>query len=78
VMIRRSADRTVVGLSKPVPNLLNVQSVFRFESSLFTALDRPGLPLSEIALSQSPQFGVAQIKTISKEVWVHMGTAVQG
>lgn len=78
VMIRRSADRTVVGLSKPIPNLLNVQSVFRFESSLFTALDQPGLPLSEIAVSQSPQFGVAQIKTISKEVWVHMGTAVQG
>ncbi|KAF1967665.1 hypothetical protein BU23DRAFT_572980 [Bimuria novae-zelandiae CBS 107.79] len=67
VMIRRSADKTVVGLSKPVPNLLNIIGVFRFASSLFTVFDRPGFPLSEIAVSQSPQLGVAQIKTISKE-----------
>lgn len=78
VMIRRSADRTVVGLSKPAPNLLNIHGVFRFNGSLFTAFDRPGFPLSEIAVCQSPQLGVAQIKTISKEVWIPAGTPVQG
>ena len=76
VMIRRSADRTVVGLSKPVPNLLNIHDVFKFDSSLFTAFDRPGFPLSEIAVSRSPQLGVKQIKTISKEVWISVGAPI--
>ena len=68
VMIRRSSDKPVVGLDKPNPNLLNIVSVFRFRDSLFTVFDRPGLPLSEIAVSHSPQLGLAEVKTISTEV----------
>lgn len=68
VMIRRSAARDVVGTSRPHPNLLNILSVFRFNNSFFTVLDRPGFPLSEIAVCHSPQLGLAQIQTISKEV----------
>jgi len=68
VMIRRGPDRSVVGLDKPNPNLLNIVSVFRFEGSLFTVFDRPGLALSEIAVSHSPQLGLAEVKTISAEV----------
>ena len=68
VMIRRSPDRPVVGLDKPNPNLLNILSVFRFQGSLFTVFDRPGLPLSEIAVSHSPQLGLAEVRTISTEV----------
>jgi hypothetical protein len=68
VMIRRSPDRPVVGLDKPNPNLLNIVSVFRFQGSLFTVFDRPGLPLSEIAVSHSPQLGLAEVRTISTEV----------
>ncbi|CAN9239346.1 unnamed protein product [Alternaria alternata] len=67
VMIRRSPDKPVVGLDKPNPNLLNIVSVFRFQDSLFTVFDRPGLPLSEIAVSHSPQLGLAEVKTISTE-----------
>ncbi|CAN9279157.1 unnamed protein product [Alternaria alternata] len=67
VMIRRSPDKPVVGLEKPNPNLLNIVSVFRFRDSLFTVFDRPGLPLSEIAVSHSPQLGLAEVKTISTE-----------
>ena len=70
VMIRRSSDKPVVGLDKPDPNLLNIVSVFRFRDSLFTVFDRPGLPLSEIAVSHSPQLGLAEVKTISTEVGV--------
>ena len=58
----------VVGLDRPNPNLLNIVSVFRFRDSLFTVFDRPGLPLSEIAVSHSPQLGLAEVKTISTEV----------
>jgi hypothetical protein len=43
-------------------------SVLRFEGSLFTVFDRPGLPLSEIAVSHSPQLGLAELRTISTEV----------
>jgi hypothetical protein len=68
VMIRRSAVRDVVWTSSPHPSLLNIISVFRFSNSVFTVLDRPGLPLSEIAVCHSPQLGLAQIQTISKEV----------
>jgi hypothetical protein len=68
VIIRRSPDKPVVGLEKPNPNLLNIVSVFRFRDSLFTVFDRPGLPLSEIAVSHSPQLGLAEVKTISTEV----------
>ncbi|CAN9238598.1 unnamed protein product [Alternaria alternata] len=67
VMIRRSPDKPVVGLDKPDPNLLNIVSVFRFRDSLFTVFERPGLPLSEIAVSHSPQLGLAEVKTISTE-----------
>jgi hypothetical protein len=45
-------------------------SVLRFQDSLFTVFDRPGLPLSEIAVSHSPQLGLAEVKTISTEVGV--------
>jgi hypothetical protein len=68
VMIRRSAVNDVVGTSKPNPNLLNVLGVFRYNESIFTVLDPPGLPLSDIAICHSPQLGLAQIQTISKEV----------
>jgi hypothetical protein len=68
VMIRRSPDKPVVGLNKPNPNLLNIVSVFRFEGSLFTVFDRPGLPLSEIVVSHCPQLGLAELRTISTEV----------
>jgi hypothetical protein len=68
VMIRRSAVRVVVGLSKPDPNLLNIISVFQFGGSIFTVFDRPGLSLSEIALCRSSQLGLAQLQTISKGV----------
>jgi len=68
VMIRRSPDKSVVGLDKPKPNLLNIVSVFRFQGSLFTVFDRPGLPLSEIAVSHSPRLGLAEVRTISTEV----------
>lgn len=68
VMIRRSSDKPVVGLDKPNQNLLNILSVFRFQGSLFTVFDRPGLPLSEIAVSHSPQLGLAEVRTISTEV----------
>jgi hypothetical protein len=70
VMIRRSTIREVVGIHKLNLNLLNIISVFRFNESLFTVFDRPGLPLSEIAVCHSPQLGLAQIQTISKEVWL--------
>jgi hypothetical protein len=43
-------------------------SVFRFQGSLFTVFDRPGFPLSEIAVSHSPQLGLAEVRTISTEV----------
>lgn len=73
VMIRRSPDKPVYGLEEPNPNLLNILSVFRFEDSLFTVFDRPGFPLSEIAVSHSPQLGLAEVKTISVEVgWPHV------
>lgn len=68
VMIRRSPEKSVVGLDNPNPNLLNIVSVFRFQGSLFTAFDRPGLSLSEIAVSHSPQLGLAELRTISTEV----------
>lgn len=68
VMIRRSAEKLVVGLEKPNPNTLNILSVFRFRGSLFTVFERPGLPLSEIAVSHSPQIGLAEVRTISAEV----------
>jgi hypothetical protein len=68
VMIRRSPEKSVVGLNNPDPNLLNIVSVFRFQGSLFTAFDRPGLSLSEIAVSHSPQLGLAELRTISIEV----------
>jgi hypothetical protein len=68
VIIRRSAVRDVIWTSGPHPNLLNIITVFRFDNSLFTVLDRPGLPLSELAVCYSPQLGLAQIQTISKEV----------
>ncbi|EMD66407.1 hypothetical protein COCSADRAFT_24519 [Bipolaris sorokiniana ND90Pr] len=63
VMIRRSPDKSVYGLEDPNPNLLNVVSVFSFQGSLFTVFDRPGLPLSEIAVSHSPPLGLAQVRT---------------
>ncbi|KAF5844329.1 hypothetical protein GGP41_004539 [Bipolaris sorokiniana] len=59
-MIRRSPDKSVYGLEDPNPNLLNVVSVFSFQGSLFTVFDRPGLALSEIAVSHSPPLGLAQ------------------
>lgn len=68
VMIRRSSEKSVVGLEKPDSNLLNILSVFRFRGSLFTVFERPGLPLSEIAVSHSPQIGLAEVRTISAEV----------
>jgi hypothetical protein len=68
VMIRRTRDKSVVGLDIPDPNLLNVLSVFRFQDSLFNVFDRPGFPLSEIAVSHCPQLGLAQVRTISTEV----------
>ncbi|EUC27561.1 hypothetical protein COCCADRAFT_111369 [Bipolaris zeicola 26-R-13] len=67
VMIRRSSGKFFYGLEDPNPNLLNVVSVFRFQDSLFTVFDRPGLPLSEIAVSHSPRLGLAEVKTISAE-----------
>ncbi|KAF2843847.1 hypothetical protein T440DRAFT_484604 [Plenodomus tracheiphilus IPT5] len=60
VMIRRGPDKPVVGLARPNPNLLNIVSVFQFQSSIFTVFDRPGFPLSEIAVSHSPQLGLAE------------------
>ncbi|KAF5852408.1 hypothetical protein GGP41_007860 [Bipolaris sorokiniana] len=60
VMIRRSPDKSVYGLEDPNPNLLNIVSVFSFQGSLFTVFDRPGLALSEIAVSHSPPLGLAQ------------------
>ena len=68
VMIRRSPDQSIYGLGDPNPNLLNILSVFRFQGSLFTVFDRPGLPLSEIAVSHSPPLGLAEVRTISVEV----------
>jgi hypothetical protein len=68
VMIRRTTIRAVVGPSKPSHNLLNIISAFRFNDSLYTVFDRPGLSLSEISLCHHPQLGLAQIQTISKEV----------
>jgi hypothetical protein len=68
VMIRRSPDKSVVGLAKPHPNLLNIVSVFRFQGSIFTVFDRPGLPISEVAVSNSPQLGLAEVRTISTQV----------
>jgi hypothetical protein len=70
VMIQRSAAKAVVGTNKPHPTLLNIISLFQFNDSLFTVCDQPGLPLSEIAICHSPQLGLAQIQTISKEVRV--------
>jgi hypothetical protein len=68
VMIRRSLDKSVVGPEKPNPNLLNIVSVFRFQASIFIVFDRPGLPLSEVAVSHSPQLGLAEVRTISTQV----------
>jgi hypothetical protein len=68
VMIRRSLDKPVVSLARPHPNLLNIVSVFRFQGSIFTVFDRPGLPLSEVAVSHSPQLGLAEVRTISTQV----------
>ena len=68
VMIRRSPEKSVVGLDNPNPNLLNIVSAFQFQDSLFTVFDRPGLPLSEIAVSHSPQLGLAEVRTICTEV----------
>lgn len=68
VMIRRSSDKPIVGLDKPNPNLLNIVSVFQLQGSIFTVLDRPGLPLSEVAVSHSPQLGVSEVRTISTQV----------
>jgi hypothetical protein len=65
LMIRRSPDKPVVGLVRPHPNLLNIVSVFRFQGSIFTVFDRPGLPLSEVAVSNSPQLGLAEVRTLS-------------
>jgi hypothetical protein len=68
VMIRRSPDKPVVGLARPSPNLLNILSVFRFQGSIFTMFDKPGLPLSEVAVSHSPQLGLAEVRTITTQV----------
>jgi hypothetical protein len=68
VIIRRSPDKPVVGLARPNPNLLNIVSVFRFQGSIFTVFDRPGLPLSEVAVSHSPQLGLAEVTTITTQV----------
>jgi hypothetical protein len=68
VMIRRSPDKSVVGPDNPKPNLLNIVSVFRFQGSIFTVFDRPGLPLSEVAVLHSPQLGLAEVRTISTQV----------
>jgi hypothetical protein len=68
VMIRRSPDKPVFGLHKPNPNLLNIVSVFWFQGSIFTVFDRPGFPLSEVAVSHSPQLGLAEVRTISIQV----------
>jgi hypothetical protein len=74
VMIRRSPDRSVVGPDNPNPNLLNIVSVFWFQASIFTVLDRPGLPLSEVAVSHSPQLGLAEVRTISTQVGLWTST----
>ena len=65
VLIRRSEIKAVFGLSPANPNVLNILAVFEYENSLFTVFDRPGVPLSQIALL--PSLGVTEIKTISKE-----------
>lgn len=68
VMVRRSTDRAVFGTTKPHSNLLNIIRVFRFDNSIFTVFDRPGLALSEIAVSHSREMGLTELKTISREV----------
>jgi hypothetical protein len=74
VMIRRSPEKPVVGLDNPNPNLLNILSVFRFQGSIFAVFDRPGLLLSEVAVSNSPQLGLAEVRTISTQVGLCMYT----
>jgi hypothetical protein len=80
VMICRSPDRSVVGLDNPNPNLLNILSVFRFQGSIFTVFDRPSLPLSEVAVSDSPQLGLAEVRTISTQVrlWTCTPSRING
>jgi hypothetical protein len=68
VMIRRSARKKVLGTKRPNTHLLNILGVYQFNDSLYTIIDRPDVPLSEVALCHSPQLGLAQIQTISKEV----------
>jgi hypothetical protein len=68
VMIRCSLDKSVVSPDSPKSNLLNIVSVFRFQGSIFTVFDRPGLPLSEVAVPHSPQLGLAEVRTISTQV----------
>ncbi|OAL56163.1 hypothetical protein IQ07DRAFT_595771 [Pyrenochaeta sp. DS3sAY3a] len=68
VMIRRTApNRAVVGIDRPHVNVLNILDVFQFDGSTFTIYDRPGLPLSELIVCVTPQIGVSEIQTISKE-----------
>jgi hypothetical protein len=74
VMIRRSSDKSIVGLDRPNPNLLNIVSVFQLQGSIFAVLDRPGLPLSEVAVSHSPQLGVSEVRTISAQVGLLIST----
>ncbi|EMD65823.1 hypothetical protein COCSADRAFT_355203 [Bipolaris sorokiniana ND90Pr] len=70
VMIRRSLDKSIYGLGDSNPNLLNIVSVFRFQGSLFTVFDRPGFPLSEIAMSHSPPLGLAEMISQSQQAMV--------
>ena len=80
VMIRRNPDKPVVGLARPNPNLLNIVSVFQFQSSIFTVFDRPGYPLSEVAVSHSPHLGLAEVRTISTQVglWMWIYSSIDG
>lgn len=68
VMIRRSTIRAIVGTSKPNANLLNIVRAFHYNGSIFTVLDRPGLPLSALLVPKHPCFGVEELRTVSREV----------
>lgn len=68
VMIRRYSDRAVVGTSRPNLNLINILEAFRTDGSIFVVFDRPGVPLSDIAISHSLPLEVRELRTISREV----------
>jgi hypothetical protein len=64
IVVIRKCERQVFAVHHP--NLLNILEVFKFGDTKFTVSDRPGVPLSDMAMCA--MLSIENIKTISVEV----------